>query len=470
MPFGGMLGSTFNFVFETQLENLQNGDRFYYLHAHSPACNFVTELENNSFAKLIMPTPTRRICRRDVFSTPGLHPRGRPDASSSTTRARRSRRPDRRHPIDGDRSRRWSSATTRRPPGLTPTTCSTPAPTTSCSAAPTGNDILIASDRRRHALRRRRQRPPRGRLRQRHDRSAATATTSSPTSAATTSSRAAPATTSSTAAHGRQPDPRRRRQGLHRHRRGHLRRSSAAQGNDFILGAKAERVPDRQRRRRLDRDRAPRTARPATTSTRFGSTTIVGNDIFLGDGGFDEMIGEGGDDIFVGSEAQDKMDGMSGFDWVTYKNDRFGVTADLIKRRVQRRRRCRASPGGRRAARFAEVEGLSGSAFADILRGDDADAAQIAIAGATGSVLTNIAASSACGLLGTAGGPDGAGRRRPVRHGQHHPRRRRQRHHRGPRRRRPHRRRQLAQRAHQRARERRRHRPGDPQRRQHDAT
>ena len=31
MPFGGLLGSTFNFVFETQLENLQNADRFYYL-------------------------------------------------------------------------------------------------------------------------------------------------------------------------------------------------------------------------------------------------------------------------------------------------------------------------------------------------------------------------------------------------------------------------------------------------------
>src|SRR6185295_12149684 len=40
----------------------------------------------------------------------------------------------------------------------------------------------------------------------------------------------------------------------------------------------------------------------------------------------DDVIG---DDIFVGSDAQDKMDGMSGFDWVTYKNDRFGVTADL---------------------------------------------------------------------------------------------------------------------------------------------
>ena len=56
---------------------------------------------------------------------------------------------------------------------------------------------------------------------------------------------------------------------------------------------------------------------------------MAGNDIFVGGGGFDEMIGEGGDDIFVGSDAQDKMDGMSGFDWVTYKNDEFGVTADL---------------------------------------------------------------------------------------------------------------------------------------------
>ena len=56
---------------------------------------------------------------------------------------------------------------------------------------------------------------------------------------------------------------------------------------------------------------------------------MTGNDVFVGGGGFDELIGEGGDDIFVGSDAQDKMDGMSGFDWVTYKNDHFGVSADL---------------------------------------------------------------------------------------------------------------------------------------------
>ena len=64
MPFGGLLGSTFNFVFETQLENLQNGDRFYYL-ARTAGLNFGTELENNSFTKLVHgATPTRRICRR----------------------------------------------------------------------------------------------------------------------------------------------------------------------------------------------------------------------------------------------------------------------------------------------------------------------------------------------------------------------------------------------------------------------
>ena len=40
--------------------------------------------------------------------------------------------------------------------------------------------------------------------------------------------------------------------------------------------------------------------------------------------------------------------------------------------------------------RFADMEGLSGSTFSDILMGDDADAAEIATAGFTGSVLTNV--------------------------------------------------------------------------------
>jgi len=53
MPFGGMLGSTFNAIFEAQMENLQDGDRFYYL-TRTQGQNFLVALEQNSFAKMIM--------------------------------------------------------------------------------------------------------------------------------------------------------------------------------------------------------------------------------------------------------------------------------------------------------------------------------------------------------------------------------------------------------------------------------
>ncbi|MCU4179765.1 peroxidase family protein [Bosea sp. BH3] len=53
MPFGGFLGSTFNAVFEAQLENLQDGDRFYYL-TRTQGLNALNELEQNSFSKMIM--------------------------------------------------------------------------------------------------------------------------------------------------------------------------------------------------------------------------------------------------------------------------------------------------------------------------------------------------------------------------------------------------------------------------------
>ena len=51
--FGGMLGATFNYVFETQLEKLQNGDRFYYL-SRTQGTNLLNELEANTFSKIVM--------------------------------------------------------------------------------------------------------------------------------------------------------------------------------------------------------------------------------------------------------------------------------------------------------------------------------------------------------------------------------------------------------------------------------
>ncbi|WP_146056552.1 peroxidase family protein, partial [Methylobacterium sp. V23] len=53
MEFGGMLGTTFNFVFENQLEKLQNGDRFYYL-SRTQGLNLLNELEKNTFSELVM--------------------------------------------------------------------------------------------------------------------------------------------------------------------------------------------------------------------------------------------------------------------------------------------------------------------------------------------------------------------------------------------------------------------------------
>ena len=53
MPFGGYLGSTHNFVFENQLERLQNGDRFYYV-GRVATIHFFNELESNSFTSLVM--------------------------------------------------------------------------------------------------------------------------------------------------------------------------------------------------------------------------------------------------------------------------------------------------------------------------------------------------------------------------------------------------------------------------------
>ncbi|GBD48039.1 heme peroxidase [Methylopila sp. Yamaguchi] len=53
MEFGGMLGSTFTYVFEAQLTNLQNGDRLYYL-SRTQGLNLLNELEANTFSQLVM--------------------------------------------------------------------------------------------------------------------------------------------------------------------------------------------------------------------------------------------------------------------------------------------------------------------------------------------------------------------------------------------------------------------------------
>ena len=101
-PFGGLLGSTFNFVFENQLEKLQDGDRFYYLE-RTDGLSFRAELEFNSFAKLIMANTDAVHLPGLVFMTPAytleaIKPSSSPDwalmAAPIRPAASRSARPN----------------------------------------------------------------------------------------------------------------------------------------------------------------------------------------------------------------------------------------------------------------------------------------------------------------------------------------------------------------------------------------
>ncbi len=129
-PFGGMLGSTFNFVFETQLEALQNGDRFYYLDRLA-GLNFVAELENNSFAKLIMANTDATHLPGLVFQTPAYTLEVDQTAAVHGPGRGRPRRSEQRRSAAAAGDPRQSE---RR---ADTTISNTPATITSCWAAPT---------------------------------------------------------------------------------------------------------------------------------------------------------------------------------------------------------------------------------------------------------------------------------------------------------------------------------------------
>ena len=67
--FGGMLGSTHNYIFELQMEKLQDGDRFYYLH-RLEGLDFLASLEGNSLGEMIDRNTTASNLPADVFSRP----------------------------------------------------------------------------------------------------------------------------------------------------------------------------------------------------------------------------------------------------------------------------------------------------------------------------------------------------------------------------------------------------------------
>ena len=137
-------------------------------------------------------------------------------------------------------------------------------------------------------------------------------------------------------------------------------------GNDFILGARGnEFVFGNEGDDWIEIGMADGSA--GENFDAFARDQVVGHDVFIGNTISDRMDGEGGDDIMFGNGGQvDRYEGGSGFDWAGFKDDPYGVTADLLLRAFDE------TPvplsNATVLARFTSIEGMSGSDLADVLQ------------------------------------------------------------------------------------------------------
>ena len=67
--FGGLLGSTFEYVFRTQMEALQDGDRLYYL-PRIEGTDYEESLQDSSLAQLIRANTDIQHLPGNIFTTP----------------------------------------------------------------------------------------------------------------------------------------------------------------------------------------------------------------------------------------------------------------------------------------------------------------------------------------------------------------------------------------------------------------
>ncbi len=379
MPFGGMLGSTFNFIFENQLEKLQDGDRFYYLE-RTAGLAFNAELEGNSFAKLIMANTDATHLPGLVFSTPaftlevdptkqftGEGVNGRADPSNGDPLLPLVIRDDPTTVGPDTNYLRYTGEDHIVLGGteLADTMISSEGDDTLWGDG--GNDRLDGGYG--------------------NDQIRGGAGDDIITDLGGDDN--IQGGDGNDVIHGGN--------GINLIIGGFgqdfivtgedANESFGGQGNDFIFGTKA----DEQNMGNEGDDwieHGTSDGSPGDNFDPLGNDPIAGNDVYIGSGEMDKFNAEGGDDIMVGSVGMgDRYIGSSGFDWATFKNDTLGVTIDLTNRFFDQP--LVPGSGASVLTRFDFVEGLSGSAHDDVLQGDDADAAALAAAGANGSVLTN---------------------------------------------------------------------------------
>jgi Ca2+-binding RTX toxin-like protein len=369
MPFGGMLGSTFNFVFEVQMENLQSGDRFYYLQ-RLDGLHLFGEMEANSFAAMIMRNTDATHLPSDVFSTPGLILEVDPTRQFNDL--------DGNGTLEGGDPEGGGILTplvSRNNPGTAGIDTNYLRYTGGDHVVMGGTDnadIIIAGigDDTIHGD------GGNDRLEGGYGNDIINGGAGDDIIKDTGGDDNIKGGDGNDVVHsGPGLDLVLGGRGNDFIFLGTDEGSEvfAGEGDDFIYGNKnAERILGNEGSDWIETgtfDGAP----GDNFDEVFSRDGIDGHDVFLGDGGFDEFIGEGGHDIMVGSAGRGKMVGMSGFDWATYKDNGAGVNADLSIPIVFDE--APTIPGNAALDEYESMEGLSGTAFDDILRGTNDDAA-----------------------------------------------------------------------------------------------
>ena len=360
-PFGGLLGSTFNFVFEKQMENLQDGDRFYYL-SRTAGLNMLVQLEGNSFAEMIQRNSDVEGLPADSFS--------RPDYKFNLAKLGTT------GPILDDPDTSYNEADKTVAPGIdlsrmTDGTVrySGPAhvvfngsPESDRAQASEGDDTLRGNN-----------------LDDRLEGGAGNDTLIGGLGDDIMTDTFGDDVMKG----GDGNDAMNSGQGFDLNQPGRGNdfvvggsdptETFGAPGNDFIIGGDStDTVFGDDGDDWIEGGGQADLLQGDNGAPFQDDPNAPGHDVIKGDGGNDDYDSEGGDDIMVAGPGIERNEGMLGFDWTTHKSDPSPANADmnftgLLPPTLDALR-----------DRFDLVEGLSGWTFNDILRGDSGDATTMA--------------------------------------------------------------------------------------------
>jgi Ca2+-binding RTX toxin-like protein len=370
--FGGLLGSTFNYVFETQMTDLQNGDRFYYL-ARTPGMNLRAQLEGNSFAEMMMRNTTAKALKADSFATADC----KFDLNTITLGSGTSVNDDpnsecnenlllQHIPVNGVQELRYRTSNSIDPPGLNKQSVYNGTPANDRVRGGVDNDTFLGNA---------------GNDRIEGNDGADIAIGGEGDDIITDSAgddvpKGGPGNDAIDAGPGIDivmPGPGKdfTNGGLNDNE------TFGGPGDDFVIaGAGNDTVFGDSGSDWIEGGNGQDLLCGDSCAPFFDDPNDPGNDILIGQNGEEDYDAEGGDDILVAGPGIERNAGAAGYDWVTHQGDPVAADADLnlVLAAV-------GLPAGVLRDRYQEVEALSGWDKSDILRGDSVVPATVGGAG-----------------------------------------------------------------------------------------